>query len=87
MDRDGGVAHRVEVEGGGGSLAESALHGRLVGGIGSGVVEPVGVDGAVDADEGEREASIGEVTIESGDLVGDVGVGDVACSGIGTEWK
>lgn len=68
------VPDRVQVERGRATLAKSLLHGILLRGIGTGVVEPIGVDRAGRGSERECKTAAGVIRVQSRDLAGDLGV-------------
>ena len=88
VGREGGVTEEtraiasgetdgVEVEGAGGTLSESVLHGGLLGGIWSGAIEPGGIQGPGGVRQLETETGAGVVLIQDVDLISDLGVAEV----------
>ena len=68
------VPDGVDVQGVGTTLAELLLHGGLERAVGTDLVEPLRVDGARSAGEGEGQTRPGVVRVEHADLVGDLGI-------------
>jgi hypothetical protein len=88
VEREGGITEEtlwvnvsetdgVEVECLGASHVESVLHGGLLGGVRTGIIEPVGVQCPGGARQLEIEPSSAVVLIQDIDLIIDLGIWDI----------
>ena len=67
----------VEVERVGATLSESGLHAGLLGGIRSGAVEPVGIQGPGSVGQFESKTSVAVVLIQNIDLTLNLGIAGI----------